>query len=568
MNEKIFRSTFLTAAVTLLAGTAMLLWVLIGFFEGQLQTELKNEAAYIAIAVERDGIDSFSELPDGNARVTWIDSDGSVLADTQADSETLDNHAEREEVKEALQDGEGASSRYSDTLTEKTVYYAMRLEDGTVLRLSVTQYTVVQLLMEMTRPLLIAAGVALLLSLFLSMRVSDSIIRPINELDLENPSGNDTYEELTPLLRKLTQQKSTIQRQLADAYQKQKEFRLITENMSEGVLVIDQQMNLLSSNKAARRLLHAGEADMIGSVLILNRTRPFRTAIEKALGGQRAECRMEQGDSTYQLIASPVHEEARTIAAVVLLLDVTENVKRETLRREFTANVSHELKTPLTSISGFAELIAAGGMPEETARDFARSIYEEAQRLVTLVGDIIKISELDEKDSAIEKERVPLYDLCREAAERLRPEAEKHGISITLSGERDACVFGARKILEEMITNLCDNAVKYNRDGGSVGLLTETTEDGGVRVTVSDTGIGIPEEDQKRVFERFYRVDKSRSKAAGGTGLGLSIVKHGALYHGAEVQLESSVGKGTRVTITFPPASETDLETEEKIESE
>lgn len=562
MNEKIFRSTFLTAAVTLLAGTAMLLWVLVGFFEGQLQKELKNEAQYIALAMERNGTDCLSEFSGGNARITWIDSDGNVLADTGTDSGALDNHAEREEVKEALKSGEGVSSRYSDTLTEKTVYYAMRLEDGTILRLSVTQYTVVQLLMEMTRPLLIAAGVALLFSLVLSMRVSDSILRPINELDLENPSANETYEELTPLLHKLTQQKATIKRQLADAYQKQKEFRLITENMTEGVLVIDQQMNLLSSNQAARRLLNAGEANQIGSVLILNRTRPFRTAIEKALGGQRAECRMEQGKSTYQLIASPVHEEERTIAAVVLLLDVTESVRGETLRREFTANVSHELKTPLTSISGFAELIAAGGTPEETVRDFARSIYEEAQRLVSLVGDIIKISELDEKDSAIEKETVSLYDLCRETAVRLRPEADKHGISITLSGEQNTQVFGARKILGEMIDNLCDNAVKYNKDGGSVNLVTEMTEDGGARLIVSDTGIGIPEEDQKRVFERFFRVDKSRSKAAGGTGLGLSIVKHGALYHGAGVKLESSVGEGTRVTITFPPNRENEEESE------
>ncbi len=550
MNEKIFRSTFLTAVVTLLASAALILWVLFGSFENQIQKELQSEANYIVHAVRNEGIGFFEEFPGTETRATLIASDGTVLADTEVEKEELDNHTDREEVREALETGTGSSSRYSDTLTEKTVYYAVRMEDGNILRVSTTQYTAVSILMDILRPFIVVLGLALIVSLLLSLRVSKSIISPINELDLDEPANNDTYEELTPLLRRIAQQKATITRQLNEAYQKQKEFRLITENMSEGVLVIDRQMNLLSYNAAALTLLGT-EAEVTGSVLALNRSRVFRSVIEEALLGKRAESIMEQNGRSYSLIVNPVFEEEKVIGAVAMILDVTEDIKREALRREFTANVSHELKTPLTSISGFAELMKDGCLPEETVKDFSQSIYEEAQRMISLVSDIIKISELDEGQTTFEWETVDLCELAASTAASLKPAAEKRGITISLTGAAHAYIYGARRILDEMIYNLCDNAIKYNKENGTVDIHIEEFGET-VKIAVSDSGIGIPVGDQKRVFERFYRVDKSRTREEGGTGLGLSIVKHGALYHNAEIVLESNVGSGTTVTILFP----------------
>lgn len=554
MNKKIFRSSLFTVCLVLAATIALIMGLLFHFFEKQIQKELANEAGFLAHALENEGagyFDSFDNKNNrlaGNNRITWIDENGTVLFDSRADVSELDNHADRDEIKTAMKEGKGMSTRYSKTLTEKTVNYAIRLSDGSILRVSTEQYTVVTILMGMLQPILFIMFVALILTLVLSARVSKAIIEPINKLDLEIPENNDTYEELTPLLRKIADQKETIGEQLADARKKQKEFNLITENMSEGFLVIDADANLLTYNSAALNLLEiTPPADR--SVLLFCRAKEFRGVISDVLSGIKAENTMVREERSYSLIANPVYEKESVIGAVVVILDITEREKRDMLRREFTANVSHELKTPLTSISGFAELMKAGDVLENDVTDFSKSIYDEAQRLITLVNDIIKISELDGQSIPYEKETVDLYELSKEVIGRLEKEADKKNITFHLIGGR-AEIIGVHKILEEMLYNLCDNAVKYNKENGTVDVLVNQTGDG-VNVIVRDTGIGIPISHQDRVFERFYRVDKSHSKKVGGTGLGLAIVKHGALYHHAKLSLESTVDVGTVVTIAF-----------------
>lgn len=554
MNKKIFRSSLLTVCLVLAATIALIMGLLFHFFEKQIQKELANEAGFLAHALENEGagyFDSFDNKNNrlaGNNRITWIDENGTVLFDSRADVSELDNHADRDEIKTAMKEGKGMSTRYSKTLTEKTVNYAIRLSDGSILRVSTEQYTVVTILMGMLQPILFIMFVALILTLVLSARVSKAIIEPINKLDLEIPENNDTYEELTPLLRKIADQKETIGEQLVDARKKQKEFNLITENMSEGFLVIDADANLLTYNSAALNLLEiTPPADR--SVLLFCRAKEFRGVISDVLSGIKAENTMVREERSYSLIANPVYEKESVIGAVVVILDITEREKRDMLRREFTANVSHELKTPLTSISGFAELMKAGDVLENDVTDFSKSIYDEAQRLITLVNDIIKISELDGQSIPYEKETVDLYELSKEVIGRLEKEADKKNITFHLIGGR-AEIIGVHKILEEMLYNLCDNAIKYNKENGTVDVLVNQTGDG-VNVIVRDTGIGIPISHQDRVFERFYRVDKSHSKKVGGTGLGLAIVKHGALYHHAKLSLKSTVDVGTVVTIAF-----------------
>lgn len=554
MNKKIFRSSLLTVCLVLAATIALIMGLLFHFFEKQIQKELVNEAGFLAHALENEGagyFDSFDNKNNrlaGNNRITWIDENGTVLFDSRADVSELDNHTDRDEIKTAMKEGKGMSTRYSKTLTEKTVNYAIRLSDGSILRVSTEQYTVVTILMGMLQPILFIMFVALILTLVLSARVSKAIIEPINKLDLEIPENNDTYEELTPLLRKIADQKETIGEQLADARKKQKEFNLITENMSEGFLVIDTDANLLTYNSAALNLLEI-TPPTDRSVLLFCRAKEFRGVISDVLSGIKAENTMVREERSYSLIANPVYEKESVIGAVVVILDITEREKRDMLRREFTANVSHELKTPLTSISGFAELMKAGDVLENDVTDFSKSIYDEAQRLITLVNDIIKISELDGQSIPYEKETVDLYELSKEVIGRLEKEADKKNITFHLIGGR-AEIIGVHKILEEMLYNLCDNAIKYNKENGTVDVLVNQTGDG-VNVIVRDTGIGIPISHQDRVFERFYRVDKSHSKKVGGTGLGLAIVKHGALYHHAKLSLESTVDVGTVVTIAF-----------------
>ncbi len=550
MSKRIFRLAMLVAIVVLAASVVLIMGILYDFFERQLTRELEARAEYISYGIEQDGI-GFVEGLEGSTdeRVTVISPEGDVLIDTVADESELENHLDREEVKEALESGTGMSVRYSDTIMERTVYYAAIMDDGNVLRVSAVQYSVFAALLNILWPVVVVLIVAIILSLILSDRASKSIVRPINSLDLDNPEKNDTYEELTPLLRKIALQRRTIDEQLEKARQRQEEFILITENMSEGFLVIDSETNVLTYNSAALDLLGINREQVNGSVLVLNRAKDFRNVIEKVLSGSRAESEMPLQGKTYRLIANPVFENGAVIGAVIIILDITESVERERLRREFTSNVSHELKTPLTSISGFAEMMKDGGVPQATVADFSKSIYDEAQRLITLVSDIIKISELDDSTVVFEKEHVDLLRLSQDIARRLKPEADKNGIKITIEGGNEE-VYGVKKILDEMIFNLMDNAVKYNKPDGKV-KVTVAASDRNVTLSVSDTGIGIPKSDISRVFERFYRVDKSHSKLIGGTGLGLSIVKHGAIYHGAEISINSEEGVGTTVSIEF-----------------
>lgn len=549
MTDKIFRLTFLSSVLSLLFCLVLILGILFGFFENQIKKELASEADYISYAVEEDGGNSFFQnFKSDERRVTLIAENGDVIHDTGADETKMDNHADREEFRDAEKYGTGMSFRYSDTLTKKTFYYAKRLSGGEVLRVSTTQYTVVSILLGLLQPIAFMVLLALVLSIFLASKTAKSFVRPINSIDLDNPEECETYEELSPFLKKIINQNKTIKNQLDSARRHQEEFKLITENMSEGLIVIDKSERVLSHNSAALKLLQTDKFDD-ANVLTIDRSREFRRAVSQAFGGECYEETVARGEKTNNIISSPVYDKGKIIGAVIMIVDVTESARREAIRREFTANVSHELKTPLTSISGFAELMMNGGVDEKTVSDFSKSIYTEAQRLITLVSDIIKISELDEKSEQFVSESVDLYDMANEILNRLEPAAEKKNIDLKLEGEY-ITVNGVRQILDEMIFNLCDNAIKYNNDGGSVTVLLSYTN-GRPTVTVKDTGIGIAQDKISRIFERFYRVDKSRSKSEGGTGLGLSIVKHGAMYHNADIFVKSTLGVGTEISIVF-----------------
>lgn len=548
MNKKIFFSSCLVAFTVLIISLAMSTGVLFNQFEKQVEQEIKEESELLASVTEEAGVENIADYDFGSRRVTVIGNDGGVLFDSQADASQMENHSDREEFKEAVLYGTGMSSRYSDTLTEKNIYYAVRLSDGSILRLSAPQSTIFAFLSDLIGPICIVILIALILSAVLAIKLSESILKPINALDLDNPENNKTYDELAPLLTKINRQKLVIENQLHEAKQKQKEFKLITDNMREGLLVIDSNSDILTYNAAAEKLLDITDETSLASLKIYRSTQVI-DAVDEALKGNNSECQITQHSRQYSLIANPVFRDGEIIGAVIVLLDITEKAQREQLRREFTANVSHELKTPLTSIYGFAELMKDGDMKKEDMEDFAKSIYDETKHLITLVGDIIKLSALDEKSRFYEKETVDLYALACETAERLKVDAAKKHVTVNVDGEK-AEYIGVRQILTDIIYNLCENAIKYNRENGSVDVSV-AENDTNIILKVKDTGIGIPQEHQERVFERFYRVDKSHSKEIGGTGLGLSIVKHGVLYHGGEISMESEPGKGTEITVTF-----------------
>ena len=554
MTKRIFTAILLVTVAILLLSSAVISVVLYEDFEAQFFNELKSEAHTIAVALE-SGLPAEEYLPAleparvTDLRVTWVAANGDVLYDSDADETTMENHLAREEIAEALQNGYGDSTRNSATISKKTIYYACRLTDGTVLRVSGTQDSVFGILLNVLKP---TAGVllaAVLLALVLSYRVSKRVVRPLDELDLENPQKVETYDELTPLLEKISAQNRQIRTQMKQLRRSQEEFAAVTGHMSEGLLVIDAKMRLLFCNEAAKRLLHIEQAET-QSLLTVNRSAPFREAADNALQGKHAQESLTLDGRIYQLVANPAYDGETLTGAVLLLLDVTEREDRERLRREFTANVSHELRTPLTSISGFAELIREGlAKPEDIPR-FADRICSESQRLLALIEDILRLSQLDEGGSVEEKTPQKLDELACSVVQQLAPVAKEKGISIT--ADTAPCeVMGVRRILEELIYNLCDNAVKYNRPKGSV-KVTAKPIDGCPTLIVADTGIGIPEAEQERVFERYYRVDKSHSKAIGGTGLGLSIVKHAAAFHNAEITMQSEVGKGTEIKLRFP----------------
>lgn len=549
MTKRIFRSILSVSLAVLCACLVLIVGVLHGYFQGRVMAELEERTAYVAHGVELAGRDFLGSGLPVDSRITWVDADGAVLYDNWEDAASMENHAQREEIREAAALGRGHAARYSDTLAQKTLYYALRLSDGSVVRVSDTQYSVWLLVLQALQPVAFVMILTFVLALWLAGRVSKQLVAPINAIDLGSPDGESAYEELAPLLGKIRSQNRQICQQMQDLRRQQKEFAAITENMSEGFLVIDQETRVLSYNSAALRLLHTEAPGQDGvSIYAMNRESGFRRCVEGALTGRRTEQLLEKDESCRQVIASPVEQDGALAGAVLVILDVTEKEQREQLRREFTANVSHELKTPLTSILGTAEIMAGGLVKPGDVAHFAGNIHREAERLIGLVNDIIKLSRLDEGGPAGAWETVELYRQAENILGQLAPAAEKKKVTMELRGG-EALVRGVPQIVEEIVYNLCDNAVAYNREGGRVWVSVEQTPQG-ARLTVADTGIGIPPEAQERVFERFYRVDKSHS--SGGTGLGLSIVKHGAAYLGARVQLDSEPGRGSTFTLLFP----------------
>ena len=551
MTKKIFQSILLVAGCILLASLLIIMGFLYDYFGGVEENQLRNELSLAAAAVEDGGTDYLSRLTADRCRLTWIAADGSVLYDTRTDAESLENHASRAEVSQALTTGTGESTRYSSTLMEKTMYYAQRLDDGTVLRISISRATVGMIAVGMIQPLLIVLIVALILSGLLARRLSRRIVDPLNSLDLEHPLDNDAYEELSPLLKRIHRQHVEIQTQLRELREKTDEFTQITGSMREGLVLLDEHGSILSINAAAQTLFGA-DAQCVGrDFLTIERSHEISAAIQATVTDGHSEVRAERAGRVYQFDISCITSDGKLLGTVILAFDITEQEFAERNRREFTANVSHELKTPLQGIIGSAELIENGMVRPDDLPRFVGHIHAEAARLVTLIDDIIRLSQLDEGD-AMPTEPVDLLAVSQEAAENLHDAAAARDVTVSVTGQLSV-IPGVRRLLYEVVYNLCDNAIKYNRGGGRVDV-TVAADAGGSSITVADTGIGIAQEHQSRVFERFYRVDKSHSKASGGTGLGLSIVKHAVQYHHGRIELESTPGTGTTIRVVFPNA--------------
>ena len=551
MTKKIFQSIFLVAGAVLLASLLIIMGFLYSYFGGVEENQLRDELSLASAAVESSGTDYLSQLTAGRCRLTWIAADGSVLYDTKTDAESLENHASRAEVGQALSTGTGESTRYSSTLLEKTMYYAQRLTDGTVLRISISRATVGMIAVGMLQPLLLVLIVALILSGVLARRLSRRIVDPLNSLDLEHPLDNDAYEELSPLLKRIHHQHVEIQTQLRELREKTDEFTQITGSMREGLVLLDEHGSILSINAAAQALFGA-DAQCVGrDFLTIERSHEISAAIQAAAADGHSEVRAERAGRVYQFDISRITSDGKFLGTVILAFDITEQEFAERNRREFTANVSHELKTPLQGIIGSAELIENGMVKPGDLPRFVGHIHAEAARLVTLIDDIIRLSQLDEGD-AMPTEPVDLLAVSQEAAENLHDAAAARNVTVSVTGQ-PAVLPGVRRLIYEIVYNLCDNAIKYNRDGGRVDV-TVAADAGGSSITVADTGIGIAPEHQARVFERFYRVDKSHSKASGGTGLGLSIVKHAMQLHHGRIELESTPGTGTTIRAIFPKA--------------
>lgn len=551
MTKKIFQSILLVAGAVLLASLLIIMGFLYDYFGGVEENQLRDELSLAAAAVEDGGTDYLSQLTADRYRLTWIATDGSVLYDTRTDAESLENHASRAEVSQALATGTGESTRYSSTLMEKTMYYAQRLADGTVLRISISRATVGMIAVGMIQPLLIVLIVALILSGLLARRLSRRIVDPLNSLDLEHPLDNDAYEELSPLLKRIHRQHVEIQTQLRELHERTDEFTQVTGSMREGLVLLDEHGDILSINAAAQALFGA-DAQCVGrDFLTIERSHEISAAIQAAVADGHSEVRAERAGRVYQFDISRITSDGKFLGTVILAFDITEQEFAERNRREFTANVSHELKTPLQGIIGSAELIENGMVKPDDLPRFVGHIHAEAARLVTLIDDIIRLSQLDEGD-AMPTEPVDLLAVSQEAAENLQDAAAARGVTVGVTGQ-PAVIPGVRRLIYEIVYNLCDNAIKYNRDGGRVDVTVAADADGS-SITVADTGIGIAPEHQGRVFERFYRVDKSHSKASGGTGLGLSIVKHAVQYHHGRIELESTPGTGTTIRVVFPNA--------------
>ena len=555
MTRKIFQSIIAVVISVLLLSLALITGVLYNHFETTMLDQLRTTAQFAEQGVEQEGMAYFDSLHAQNCRVTWIAADGTVKYDNRSNPKTMENHADRQEVREAMENDSGTSVRRSFTLSEHTMYYAKRLSDGTVLRLSMSQRSVLFLMGGMLSPLVFIFLAACLLAGVLSYRVSKKIVKPLSEIDLKHPEQVETYDELSPFLQRIAAQNREIDARMAEIRKQQQEFSMITENMSEGLFVVDRNYQILSYNKSAMQIFGMDPRQEHENLLAVNRSEGFRNAVDSALKGRHTQENLELNGRVYQIIANAVCQpdfSEDMVGAVILVLDVTEKEAQEQYRREFTANVSHELKTPLTSISGIAEIIRNGIVKPEDIPHFAGKIYDESQRLITLIGDIIKLSRLDENQVPMERETVDMLEMARDVVQQLSSVARKSGVTLVANGSHGQ-VQGVRQVLGEMVYNLCENAVKYNRAGGRVWVDVQQVADR-VVLQVKDTGIGIPAAEQGRIFERFYRVDKSHSKAVGGTGLGLSIVKHGAALHHATISVRSEPEQGTEITLTFPAA--------------
>lgn len=549
MTKKIFHSILLVACTVLLACYLVILTSLNDYFTSLRKSQLKTQLSFASTAVEDEGIEYLKNVESGEYRLTLIDTDGTVLYDTGADAASMENHSDRREFQEAFLSGYGESHRYSRTLTEQTYYFAKKLSDDRVLRISTSQVTIVSLLLGMLQPLLVIAFLAILLSVFLAKRASRNLVKPLNNLDLNDPLSNDVYEELSPLLRHMAQQNKQIALQMDELSRSQNEFNAITSNMSEGLIVLNKDGVVVSLNTAARKIFEAEEDSIGKDFLTIDRTPEISRAIKETLSGKKQELEYEKNGRNYDLCINQIVEKDEVIGVLLLAIDNTEKIQAEQNRREFTANVSHELKTPLQSIIGSADLIESGLVKPEDMPRFIGHIKTDAARLVSLVSDIIRLSQLDE-NTEMNWENVDALSVAKEALEMVGPIAESRNISLTIKGE-PAPLTSVHKLLYDIIYNLCDNAVKYNKEGGFVKVNVKTAGDK-VQVAVSDNGVGIAPADQSRVFERFYRVDKSHSRESGGTGLGLSIVKHAVAYLKGSISLESTLGKGTTITISFP----------------
>ena len=550
MTKRIFRSVCIVAVVVLFASLALVMGVLYDYFSGSQENQLKTQTDLAAQGIEHEGSSYFDGLDSEELRITWIDKKGKVLFDNKTDASSMENHLEREEVRQAVENGYGKSSRYSETLTEKSLYSAKKLSDGSVLRLSVSQYSVLTLFLGMLRPVLIIALLAVVLALLLAYRLSKNIVTPLNKLNLDSPLSNKVYEELSPLLKRMDAQQRQLKHQSEELKRKREEFETATENMSEGLIILNEKGVILSINRAAAKMLGLSE-DSVGKDIFSEKTSVnLKEPTQIALSGKNKEEVFALRDGNCQLLANPVSTDGKVTGAALLVLDVTEKERAEQMRREFTANVSHELKTPLQTISGYAELLANGMVADKDKTAFSEKIYAEAQRMIRLIEDIIKLSNLDEGAVELTRETVDLYATAENTVRSLLPAAKKANVTLSLNGE-NAEIYGIPQLLTAVVYNLCDNAIKYNKDGGTVFVTVKNNAEN-IVLSVRDIGIGIPKEQQERIFERFYRVDKSHSKEVGGTGLGLSIVKHAAKLHDAKITLESKVGKGTEITVIFP----------------
>lgn len=556
MTKKILAGVIGVSLVIMLVCVGLVMGIMYDYMGEKIDEQMASEAILAEEAWLTGGetfLDRMEDRPDIKSRITLIDSGGQVLYDSVADQSTMENHMEREEVKEALTEGVGKASRTSYTLAEDTRYYAKKTADGNIVRISTSHYSQLGLLLDTFGMIIITVAVLIMLSVFISYRVARAIIKPINDTDLDNPDISENYEELGPLLHRIHQQNNRIKRQMEKLRQSREEFNIITQNMSEGLIIIDKDGEILTYNRSAAEMLAgAGSRRIEGSVLKLNRSEPFRKAVSEALEGNNSQVFLTEGDATYEIISNPVRKDDTVTGAILIVMDVTEREKGEKLRREFTSNVSHELKTPLTSIYGVSDMLASGMVKSEDIAGFAGTIKEESSRLISLIDDIIKLSRLDESTVP---EQMDIIDVCgsaRDVVSRLSGKAAENRVELSFMGEPSE-IRGVQHILDEIAYNICENAIKYNRPGGFVKVSVRNEGDESL-ITVADNGIGIPKADRERVFERFYRVDKSHSKKIGGTGLGLSIVKHGVIYLNGRINLESEEGRGTVITVGFPRA--------------